>query len=119
MSIPWLTRKRNLLLLEVLQNFVSIVLNTSNHVLDKGRGLSLEEPAQSNNALRDSTQMVKQRRSTVRLSDVVDAVRCLVKICHELNGVGLGLLGLGCDEKVGTLGLECLQNGFGLLVYLR
>lgn len=104
----------NPLLLVFLQHLVTVVLNATKHADDKIRRLALEEPAESNNALGNCAQVVEQGRCAIRLPNVVDTVRRLVKIGHQLRVLGLGLLGLGRNEEIGTLGLEGLQNRVGL-----
>lgn len=48
-----------LLLLVLLEHLVTVVLDTTNHLRNKLRRLGLEEPAQCNNALRNSAQVVE------------------------------------------------------------
>ena len=53
------------LVLVLLQDLVSIVLNATNHVRDEFRGLALKEPGECNNALCDSAEVVEERGRTV------------------------------------------------------
>lgn len=99
------------LLLVVLQYFVAIVFDAANNFSDEISRLAGEEPAKSNNALRYCAQVVEQMRGPVRLADVIDAVRSIVKLRHELRGLLVGLLGFSRDVEVGALGFEGLLNG--------
>lgn len=109
---------RCLLLLVLLQHLVAVVLDTTDHFRHKVRGLALEEPAKSDNALGNCTQVVEQRRCSVRFTDVINAIRCFVEIGHQLRVLGLGLLGLCRNVEIGALSLEGLQNRIGLWVVI-
>lgn len=77
------------------QNLVAVVFNTSQNLGHKVGWLSLEKPTQSDNALRDSAQMVEERRRPVRFPEVVDGIGSLMQIDHKFGGKGLRLLRLG------------------------
>jgi hypothetical protein len=48
------------LVLVLLQNFVSIVFNATNHVRHKVCGLALKEPGECNDTLRNGAQVVEE-----------------------------------------------------------
>ena len=106
---------RILLLLVLLHNFVAIILNTTDHFIDEISRLRLKEPTQGNNAFRNSTEVAEERRISVCLADVIDGVRSIVKLSHELRGLWRRFPGLCRNVDKGTFGLESLQDGFGLL----
>lgn len=102
------------LLLVFLQDLVSVVFDTASHLSDEIGGLVCEEPAQGNNTLRDCAEVVEERRSSVRLANVVDAVRSIVEARHELRGLLLGLSSFRGHKEVGALGFEGLKDYLGL-----
>jgi hypothetical protein len=104
----------SVLLLVLLQHLVTIILDASDNLADELSRLRLKEPAQSNNAFRDSAKVIEERGGSVRLADVVDGIRSIVKLSHKLRWLGLGLSRLCRDVKVGALGFESLKNSLGL-----
>jgi hypothetical protein len=103
-----------LLLFVLFQNLISIVLNSTQHVIDKGCGFELEKPSQRNNTFRNGAQVVEVWRNPVRLADIVDRIGCFVEFGHKFWVEWIWFLCLGGDENKGTLSLECLKNCLGL-----
>lgn len=106
----------SLLLFVVFQHFVAVVFNTRHHFAYKICGLRLKEPAQSDNAFSNSTQVVEQRRRSVRFPEVVYGIRSLLKLSHELRRGSFRLLRFCGNVNIGALSLESLKDRFGLLV---
>lgn len=106
---------RILLLLVVLHDFVSVILNTTDHFIDEISRLRLKEPTQGNNAFRNSTEVAEERRISVCLAEIIDGVRSIVKLSHKLRGLWGRFPGLCRNVDEGTFSLESLQDGFGLL----
>lgn len=106
----------SLLLLVVFQHFVAVIFDTPQHFIDKVCGLRLKEPSQSDNTFGNRAQVVEQRRRSVRFSEVIDSIRSLVKLSHELWRVGFRLLCFRGNVDVGALGLESPEDCSGLFV---
>lgn len=105
-------RDLNSLVLVLLQDLISVVLNATLHLIHEIRGLRLKEPAERDNAFSDSAEVVEQRRRSVRFSEVVDGIRSLVKLGHQLWRMRLRLLRFRGYIDIGALRLESLQHCF-------
>jgi hypothetical protein len=103
------------LVLPLLQYFVPIILNSANHFTDEIRRFGIKEPAQRDNAFRNRSQVVEERRCSIGLAKVVDGIGRFLELSHEVWRERLRLLCLRSNIDKGSFRFKRPKDSFRLV----